>query len=339
MLSPRLARLTKRSAIELFKGENFDLVIGNPPYFQFRATPVQKKRFSAVISGRVNIFALFFQAGIEALTEGGQLAFVVPPSINNGAYFEALREYLGSVATIEHLEVMDSSDLFDGANTAVQLIVLRKLDPADAAGRGASVGTGASVGPGPSAPFTFEYECQESGFRRVIFSSDPDQLALQFQGRRTIWQHGWSAVTGSIVWNQNRGLLRGKPARGTVPLIWARNLTPGSIVFDGNPSKPEHIVSSTSMEGPAVLVNRVVGAVGRGELRAAAIAEGESFLAENHVNVLRPRASVDGGPRKEALKAEELAEMINADGVSERVRILTGNSQISARELTHLLPL
>lgn len=308
------ADLRERSAIEPWDGEQFGLVIGNPPYFQLKATEAQKKWFDRVISGRPNIFALFFQAGIEGLADGGQLAYVVPPSLNNGAYFEALREYLGEVASIEHLEVMDASDLFDGANTAVQLIVLRK----GAAGN----------------RFRFERFSPESGFRRVIFSSNPEELAAQFEGRKTLWQLGWSAVTGSIVWNQNRELLRAEAGKGTVPLIWSRNVTRGSIEFDGNQDRPEHIVSATAMEGPAVLVNRIVGAVGKGELRAAAVPEGESFLAENHVNVLRPRAGAE-----DVMPADQLAELINAEGVSERVRMLTGNSQISAKELTHLLPL
>lgn len=308
------ADLRERSAIELWPGEKFDLVIGNPPYFQLKATDAQKERFGRVISGRPNIFAFFFQAGIEALADGGRLAYVVPPSLNNGAYFESLREYLGEVAAIEYLEVMDSSDLFDGANTAVQLIVLRK---------------GAS-----EERFRFERSSPESGFRRVIFSSRPEALAAQFEGRKTLWQLGWSAVTGSIVWNQNRDLLRTEAGEDTVPLIWSRNLRRDSIEFEGNPDRPEHIVSATAMEGPAVLVNRIVGAVGKGELRAAAIPEGERFLAENHVNVLRPRSDADN-----VLPADQLAGLINAEGVSERVRMLTGNSQISAKELTHLLPL
>lgn len=308
------ADLRERSAIEPWDGQQFDLVIGNPPYFQLKATEAQKKRFDRVISGRPNIFAFFFQAGLEALADGGRLAYVVPPSLNNGAYFESLREYLGDVAAIEHLEVMDASDLFLGANTAVQLIVLRKGATGD----------------------RFRFECfdPESGFRRVIFSGRPEELAAQFEGRKTLWQLGWSAVTGSIVWNQNRDLLRTDAGEGTVSLIWSRNVGRGSIEFDGNPDRPEHIVAAAAMEGPAVLVNRIVGAVGKGELRAAAVPEGESFLAENHVNVLRPRSDADS-----FLPADQLAELINADGVSERVRMLTGNSQISARELTHLLPL
>jgi len=341
------ATLEERSAILPRSGEKFDLVVGNPPYFQFKATSAQKRRFGAVISGRPNIFAFFFQAGLEALVDGGQLAFVVPPSLNNGAYFESLREYLIENAVIEHLEVMDGSDLFEGANTAVQLIVLRKdggQSPNLTGGPGPKGGHDA----GPDiGPFTFTREVEEARFRRVIFTSSPSELARQFKDRRTLWELGYQAATGRIVWNQNRELLRTSPGADTVPLVWARNLTGDGIRFDGNPDRPENIITvglsgpSTGSAppiqpsvGPAVLVNRVVGAVGKGELRAATIPGGERFLAENHVNVLTPRPGVDPQARP-----DEVACLINGEGVSERVRLLTGNSQISAKELTHLLPL
>ena len=58
------------------------------------------------------------------------------------------------------------------------------------------------------------------------------------------------------------------------------------------------------------------------------------FVAENHVNVIRPRA----GARLQ-MDWQELLEALSADGVAARVRQLTGNTQLSAKELTHLLPL
>ena len=65
------AHLEERSALEPYQGEPFDLVIGNPPYFQFNAPREIRTYYARVISGRVNIFSLFFQAGLEALRPGG----------------------------------------------------------------------------------------------------------------------------------------------------------------------------------------------------------------------------------------------------------------------------
>ncbi|MGK2933296.1 MAG: HsdM family class I SAM-dependent methyltransferase, partial [Solirubrobacterales bacterium] len=167
------AHLEERSALEPRGGRKFDLVIGNPPYFQFRPTTAQKEHFAGVISGRTNIFACFFQAGLDVLVPGGRLAFIVPPSLNSGAFFVALREHISGRASIDDLVVLEGTDLFAGANTAVQLLVLEKG--------------------GRAGPFLLERSSAESGFRRVIFSENPDLLAAQFEGRRTLWELGYEA--------------------------------------------------------------------------------------------------------------------------------------------------
>lgn len=309
------AVLEERSALDAWKGEPFDLVIGNPPYFQFRPGPALKERYAGVISGRANIFAFFFQAGLEVLRPGGRLAFIVPPSLNSGAYFEALREHIAAAGSIESLTVLEGTDLFEGANTAVQLLVLRKGDP--------------------GKEFLFEHESAGSGFRRVIFSADPARLEACFAGRRTLWELGFEAVTGTIVWNQHRQALRKSATDEVVPLIWSHNLKGGEVEFGNRPGKPQYIRPPGAVEtGPAVLVNRVVGSVGKGELRSALVPEGAEFLAENHVNVIRVRAGADP-----LVDWTELDRMLRDPGAAERLRLLTGNTQISARELTHLLPL
>lgn len=309
------ASLEKRSALDPFDGEAFDLVIGNPPYFQFRPGPALKERYAGVISGRANIFAFFFQAGLDVLKPGGQLAFIVPPSLNSGAYFEALREHITAVSSVESLTVLDGTDLFEDANTAVQLLVLRKGDT--------------------DGGFTFEHESPDSDFRRVIFTAEPDRLAACFEGRRTLWELGFEAATGTIVWNQHRMALSKHPSDEVVPLIWSHNLKGGDIEFGNKPDKPQYIYPPGEVElGPAVLVNRVVGSVGKGELRAALIPAGAEYLAENHVNVIRIRPDVP-----QMVDFGELHRMIEDPGAAERLRLLTGNTQISAKELTHLLPL
>lgn len=327
------AKLARRSALEqagpvVEAGDDppedgrYDLVIANPPYFQVRVTPELKARFGDVISGRANAFALFFKAGLDLLVSGGTLAFIVPPSMNSGAYFEALREHIVRRASITDLTVLEGSALFEGANTAAQLLVLEKDG-------------------GSGRDFVFERSEPEAGFRRVVFTESPERLRRGFAGRRTLWQLGLEAVTGTVVWNQCRADLRREPGAGTVPLVWSRDLRGGTFIAEGRSAvagseadggRPGFIRSERRMTGPALLVNRVVGAVGRGELRCAFVPEGAEFLAENHVNVIRSR---DGRFRSDW---KELQAALEAPGTGDRARLLTGNTQISATELTHLLP-
>lgn len=333
------ASLVRRSALDRPADDaGFDLVVGNPPYFQLRPTPDQKKRFGQVISGRANIFAFFFKAGLDALRPGGTLAYIVPPSMNSGAYFERLREHLIERATITSLTVLDGADQFEGVNTAVQLLILEKRKGRSAAGDPpAGKAAGADGGEHPGEPFVFERNSPGAGFRRIVFTPDPVALARQFEGRQTLWELGFEAVTGTIVWNQHREQLRDSPGPGTVPLIWSRDLgTGGRRAAARSPGKPGFVTGREPRYGPAILVNRVVGAVGRGELRTAFVEEGEPYLAENHVNVIRLRSDRNRPP---TVGWERLGAALGAPEVAERVRLLTGNTQISAGELTHLLPL
>lgn len=302
------AELRHRDALTPCHGEPYDLVIGNPPYFQFRATPEQRRRFADVISGRPNIFALFFSAGLDALREGGQLGFVVPPSMNNGAYFDALRRHVVARSEVEHLQVVTQADLFADAQTAVQLVVLR---------RGASSGR----------------HVFHSGCSRLVLAEDPLRLAAEFAGRRTLAQLGYEAVTGTVVWNQHRQALRERPVDGTVRLLWSSNVGLGGRLVD-DPCRPGWIVAERALVGPALVVNRVVGAVGTPRLRCALVPADEPFLGENHVNVVRART--DQTPQ---VGWDELLAALRKPEVTERVRLLTGNTQVSATELTHLLPL
>lgn len=319
---------------------DFDLVIANPPYFQIRLDPADRTRFRSVISGRPNIFALFFQVGLERLGPGGVLAFIVPPSMNSGAYFEALREHIVARARILDLTVLPGSDRFAGANTAVQLLVLERA-VADRSDPEAGADREAGTEGAPSGRFIFRREVPANRFRRVIFTPNPGKMAAEFEGRRTIWDLGCEAVTGSVVWNRERERLRPKPGPGTVPLVWSRNLRSGELQLDGaggGSGKPQFIDPGPIpvLRGPALLVNRVVGAVGRGELRTARVPAGVEFLAENHVNVIRPRTG-DAGPV--GIDWPGLQRALDRPGVAARIRLLTGNTQLSARELTHMIPL
>ncbi|MBK5111380.1 MAG: methyltransferase [Thermoleophilia bacterium] len=320
------ATLVHRSALDP-AGEipGYDLVVGNPPYFQVRPTPDQKRRFREVISGRANIFAFFFKAGLDALRPGGRLAYIVPPSMNSGAYFERLREHLIGRARITRLSVLEGADRFEGVNTAVQLLVLEKRAESTTDG-----GTG-------NEPFIFEHSSAGAGFHRVVFTEEPERLTRQFENLRTLWQLGYRASTGTVVWNQHRERLRDAPGPGAVRLIWSHDLGSGGPPVPGSRAgKPGYLTGREPRFGPAVFVNRVVGAVGRGELRTAYLGEGEPYLAENHVNVIRARDDPGASP---VIGWDRLRKSLGGPEVVERVRLLTGNTQISASELTHLLPL
>lgn len=310
------AILEQRNALDPWLGDMFDLIVGNPPYFQMRTSREIDARFGQVISGRANIFSLFFKVGLDVLKNGGRLAYVVPPSMNAGAYFNRLREYIISVSDIEFLQICADQTLFEDARTSVQLLVLRRGVP-------------------NSGRFTHKISSDTNDFSRTIFSENPQKLAAPFTSCRSLYSLGYEAVTGTIAWDQYRQHLRRTASCSTVPLISSHNITDEGLCLSESHKRPQYIEpQSRPLTGTALVMNRVVGAVGAGELRCAMIPEGWKFLGENHVNVIKPhehfRRNVDWHNLMERLKAPEILS---------RVRNLTGNTQISAKELTHLIPI
>lgn len=306
------AKLTHRSALDVWDGQAFDFVIGNPPYFEMKLAGEQRSRFKDVIGGRANIYALFFKAGLEALKAGGYLAYVVPPSMNAGAYFGNLRKYILKSAAIDNLVVFDDPKLFQDAQTSVQIIVLRK---------------------GHSSPnHTYKFGHGESAVD--IFCESRENFLEQFEGFSSLTDLGYTATTGSIVWNLHKEILTNEPNDGQIPLIYARNLQNGVLSFNTDEQKPQYINKSAGLTGPAILVNRIVGTVGKGLIRSALVPEGMEFLAENHINVIRPTAGIE-----QAVSLNELFALINEPRILGAARLLTGNTQISASEWNKMLPI
>ena len=312
------AVLKLTSALDEPFAEKFDVVIGNPPYFEIpKIDASQRNRFSETISGRPNIFALFFKVGLEALKPGGYLGYVVPPSMNNGAFFSKLRKYISENSSIEYLKVFTDPKLFIDAQTAVQLLVLKKG--------------------GKGNKFTLNLGSLSSKFSSgVLFSEKPSLIEETFLGRNTLWDLGYEAITGSLVWNQHKEDLRSVKEDGAIPLLWAHNITEQEevVLNDSHPKKPQYVISKEFLQGPAIIVNRITGTVGKGSLRCALIPEGMKFLGENHVNVIRKRPDVDP-----ILSFKDLLELLRVPDINKRIQQITGNTQISCRELTYLIPL
>jgi adenine-specific DNA-methyltransferase len=300
--------------------DKYDFVIGNPPYYEFSPSEATRKKFREIINGRVNIFSLFIYQGIKWLKEGGYLAYVVPPSMNNGAYFSRLRRCIVENTNIEYLHILDSPKLFNDALQSTMLLILKK---------------GANNG---------NYIFKKNGI--LIFSENLHYLEKTFGNKLTLHDLGYKVKTGRLVWNQNKNLLTNNPKIG-VPLIWAYNITPEGLKFPIiNKEKPQYVKTNDYDVGPAIVVNRIIGSVKSAKLKAAIIPPRMKFIAENHVNVIFPpfsqkqmKMDLENKSPKVSLTLENIAKQLSSKAKLEVVKNITGNTQISKTELEKLFPL
>jgi len=286
----------------------FDFVIGNPPYYEFKPDREIKMRFSEIIWGRLNIYSLFIWLGIKLLKEGGYLAYVVSPSMNNGAYFAYLRRFIVRNANIENIWLLDSSKIFKGALQSVMIIVLKK------------------------GPNKGDYIFENNGI--LLFTERANYLKNKFEGKTTPYELGYEAETGKVIWNLNKELLT-HSSEDAIPLIWAHNITKDGLKLGNhkNHKKPQYIKTNKYEVGPAIVVNRIVGRPGTGTIRAAIIPPDMKFVGENHVNVIFPPEEANMS------EIEYIINQLNSPEKQEIVRSITGNTQISKNELEKLFPI
>jgi adenine-specific DNA-methyltransferase len=314
--------------LEMDHKPEYDFVIGNPPYFEMKKDTISdkvKQKFSSLFAGRVNIYAMFIKASIDCLVEGGQMVFVIPKSINNGYYFRKFRKYIIDTCNITEMRFYDR-DMFEDAEQEVMILCLQRL----------------RAGERNNGDFTF----QKSGMDYPIFSLYKSSLEKMFTDSTTLKDLGFEVKTGNFVWNQNKRIL--SRCNQDTKLIWAANIKANKIVLDieslnqfGIEKKPKYQKAQyvrdndkiSKLKGKCLVINRVVGTSRGSSLRVALINYGEEgYYVENHLNVIT-------ATKHSKCSLEDLREALIQPSVVETLKMITGSTQLSTKELVNLIPI
>ena len=289
----------------------YDYVIGNPPYFEIRLNEKLKAKHFEIIKGRVNIFSLFIKIGLEALKDEGYLAYVVPPSMNNGAYFSKLREYIIKNSSLEYLHIIDGADNFHSANQKVMLIILKKTN----------------------SKKSNKYIFEKNGI--TIFTEDKKFLSDAYKNTVSLKEIGFGVKTGSIVWNEHKEKLTNDKNNSTL-LIWASNIIDGKIRIPNTKNKPQYIKNIPKdliIKSRVVVVNRITGSSKDINIKSAIVNEKE-FVCENHVNVIYMSKNANCN-----YSLEDILNSLRDEENIKVMRLIIGNTQVSKTELERLLPI
>lgn len=312
------SKLVKNASIKNFDFLNIDInkkkydyIIGNPPYFELKLNEEIKKKYFDIIKGRVNIFSLFIKTGLDLLKDGGYLAYVVPPSMNNGAYFSKLREYIIKNSSLEYLHIIDGADNFHLANQKVMLIILKKTNSKKSS----------------------KYIFKKNGI--TIFTEDKKFLNKAYKNTVSLKDIGYTVKTGSIIWNEHKEKLTNDKNNSTL-LIWASNINNGKIIIGYTKGKPQYIKNVSNdliIKSRVVVVNRITGSSKEINIKAAMVNEKE-FVCENHVNVIYMSKNANCN-----YSLEDILKALQDKTNIKVMRLISGNTQISKTELERLLPI
>ena len=322
---------------------SFDYAIGNPPYFEMKKADERLSLggvdgfASLQDKGRLNIYALFVEYALRLVRIGGRVVYLVPPSMNNGAFFKCLRRRVLELGAIADMAMVRENDSFQDALTSVQVIALDRTDDGYEANLARSS----------------KFACPMGD--TVIFTDGKDVIERFSKGKTPIVAQGFTVETGSVIWNKHKdefragvtssagvgiaradGMAECPPDEGYVPVLFSKDISRGNTLeLSGKVPSAGHWLPASAARvdhGLGIVVNRIVGTLDNPRLRFALV-DLERFFGENHVNVITRK---DGDNAKVRALYEALSA-VDPTELSEYLKAVTGNTQLSATELG-LLP-
>lgn len=315
--------------LKIEDGVKYDKVVGNPPYFELNkkeAIARGYERFLPYSKSKANIYSFFIIKSIECLKEGGQLIYVVPTSMNNGHSFLPLREYIINNCNIDTIKVYSDDD-FDDALQNTMTIKLTKL----------------KQGETNNGNYIFRKD------KITIFSENPSAIEDLFKDKLSLFELGFNVTTGNYVWNQNK-LFMSDDNNQTL-LLWACNIEDNMLKL--SPSKLNKVPNPTlqsltslqksqwvsgcinetkPIEQKSIIVNRVTGVGKKANIRAAIVDVDLPYYTENHLNYITATESAQ-------MSLDELHEKLISDETSKILEHISGNTQLSKKELLNLIPI
>lgn len=113
---------------QVTKNVGFDIVIGNPPYFEI-SEPSLKNRFQVqfkeVLSGHYDVYLFFFKVSFDLISHKGIVSFITPHTFLHYTQFSALRKYI-----YDHTRIVEITDrlpnIFENAIVDTSISILTK---------------------------------------------------------------------------------------------------------------------------------------------------------------------------------------------------------------------
>ncbi len=323
--------------------DQFDLVIGNPPYGRVRLAPDDRAHFKRSLFGHANLYGLFTDMALRHTCSGGVVAYVTPTSFLAGEYFKNLRALLGrdaSPATLDFVSVRKG--VFDDVLQETLLatykrgslrapVVVHEITPENDSGLTLEYAGSFDLPPDFSRPWILPRCAEQAPLVSVL---------MEMEHRLSDW--GYTVSTGPLVWNRYKDQLAERPGRNRYPLIWAEAITSDGR-FTWRAEKRNHTPWFEIRNGDdwlvtdsqCVLLQRTTAKEQNRRLIAAALpadflGKHGAVVIENHVNMLRPLTE------SPSVSADVLAAFLNSAAADRAFRCVSGSVAVSAFELEAL---
>lgn len=113
---------------DVFANGGFDIVIGNPPYIEFKNYPKAEKeklKHYVTAKGKYDIYIPFIERGISLLKYQGFLNYICPTRFLKRDYGKALRNYICNNLRFNTLVDFSDVQIFENAMTYTGVVILQ----------------------------------------------------------------------------------------------------------------------------------------------------------------------------------------------------------------------
>lgn len=282
---------------------NYDLIIGNPPYFFLPKKDVETK-YHNHFDGRPNIFILFILKSLELLSENGILCFVLPRNFLTCLYYDKTRRLISETCNILNIVHYDNTSFLETAQETIVLILQKGKTNENN-----------------------DFVCKIHDYTIFGIPEHLNKIKTLTHGSTTLKQLNCNVSIGNIVWNQQKSILTTDETK--TRLIYSSDIKDGLLIKQKykNSSKLNYI-DKPGIFGQLLVINRGYG-VGNYKMDYCLIDGDFEYLVENHLICIK-------APENEMY--QKIIDSLNNEKTKEFICLYFGNNAINKTELWEILP-
>lgn len=307
------AQILNTDFLEWSPTKNYDLIIGNPPYFVMKKDDVSAEYYD-YFDGRPNIFTLFIVKSLHMLTDDGILSFILPKSFTNCLYYDKLRKYIVDKYCI--LQLIDCSDDSFIETKQETILFMVQNNP-------------------KSVKENAKYVIHISDY--TILNSPENIIKMRelYKDSTTLNKLNFGVSVGNVVWNQCKAILTDDSKK--TRLIYSSDIVDSKLVVKeyANKEKKNYINKPGSTD-VILVINRGYG-VGDYHFNYCMIDVDYPYLVENHLICVKYTASKT---KPELLQLyNNIIQSLNHEKTIEFINLYFGNNAMNTTELNYILPI
>lgn len=317
---------------------SFDYVIGNPPY-GIVDNELLKNNFGDVISGKINLYQLFFKVAFLLAKNNGYIHFVTPTGFIGGHYFRKLRTWIEDSGDAVMFQFFESrTAMFKGVQQEIVISTFKK----GTLGRSPRSMTLEEDKDGNN--LSNKYETHAASFQRGLWifpKTKEENVAakLYVSGCNNLEDLGFEVKTGYLVPHRSQSLIGNRKKRKSIPIIWSEAIYNSKLQPERAYEKGRYRWYTASSESgiltrESIVIKRTSSKEQKRRIQAARITKTYlkkygGFIAENHINVIQ---QLDGC----AIRLSVLEKLMRSSVFDELFKCGSGTVTVSATELRRI---